>query len=225
MRVTYYGHSCFAVEAGGSRLLFDPFITPNELAGDIDPAAIEADFILISHAHEDHIADAVAIARRTEAMVVSNFEIVQWLARQGVGKVHGLNHGGGCELAFGRVKYVQAVHSSSFPDGSYGGNPGGFVIESSDGAFYYSGDTALTRDMELIRGTTLDFAVLCVGDTYTMGIADAARACDLIGCDRVMGVHYDTFPPIRIDHAAAVKTFSDAGKELRLVPIGGSTEF
>ena len=159
MKVTYYGHSCFAVEAGGKTLLFDPFIRPNPLARGINIDSIAADYILISHAHDDHTDDAIYLAGRTGAMVISGFELAEWFGKQGVSRVHSLGQGGGFNFDFGRVKYVNAVHSSSLPDGTYGGNPGGFVVETRDGNFYYSGDTALTLDMKLIgESTALNFA-------------------------------------------------------------------
>ncbi len=223
MKLTYYGHACFGVEVNRKNLLFDPFIRPNELAKSININSIPADFIFISHGHSDHIADTVDIAKRTGAMVVSNFEIVQWLGKAGLQKLHPLNHGGGVKLDFGRVKFTPAFHSSSLPDGTYGGNPGGFVIESSEGNFYYSGDTSLMSEMTLIgEGTRLNFAVLPIGDNFTMGVDDAVRAADLMGCLKVVGVHFDTFPPIKIDHAAAVKKFEAAGKHLVLLKIGES---
>ena len=225
MNITYYGHSCFAVEVAGRHLLFDPFITPNELARAVDVDSIKADYLFISHAHADHLADAVAIAKRTDATVVSNYEISVWATNQGIAKAHPLNHGGSVKLDFGRAKFVNAVHSSSFPDGSYGGNPGGWVVETAEGSFYYSGDTALTTDMTLIgESTRLKFAALCIGDTFNMGIADAVKAAQLVRCDEILGVHYDTFPPIKIDHAEAVRRFQAAGKTLHLVPIGHSLQ-
>jgi L-ascorbate metabolism protein UlaG (beta-lactamase superfamily) len=225
MKFTSYGHSCFAVETAGKTLLFDPFITPNEAAKCIDPATLRADYILVTHGHFDHIADAAALAKSTGATVVSNFEIVTWLGSQGVEKTQPMNHGGSVTLDFGRVKYVNAIHSSVLPDGTYGGNPGGFVIESADGAFYFAGDTALTLDMQLLAEEfALRFAVLPIGDTFTMGAKDAARAAKLLRCDQVVGVHYDTFPPIRIDHAAARATFAAAGVTLHLPAIGESLD-
>ena len=226
MNLTYYGHSCFAVETGGRTLLFDPFITSNPLASAIDVNAIRADFILVSHAHQDHLADAAGIAKRTGATLIASFEVVQWLSKHGVAKAHGVNHGGGAKFDFGRVKYVNAIHSSSFPDGTYGGNPGGFVVESAEGNFYYSGDTALTMDMKLIgESTKLAFAVLCVGGNFTMDAADAVKAAAFVQCDSIVGVHYDTFPPIKIDHHEAIKTFEAAGKRLHLLKIGETRKF
>ena len=221
MKFTYYGHACFAVEAGGKSLLFDPFISPNPLAKDIDLKKISADFILVSHGHGDHVADVVEIAKRTEAKVIAPFETGSWFETKGVKNVQSMNHGGATKTDFGRVKLTAAIHSSSMPDGSYGGNPCGFVIETRDGNFYYSGDTALTYDMKLIgEQTRLDFAILPIGDFYTMGIDDALRAAEFVGTTRIVGVHYDTFPPITIDHEAAQKAARAAGKELLLPKIG-----
>jgi len=226
MKVHYYGHSCFAVEAGGRTLLVDPFITPNALARQVDSTKVRADYILISHGHEDHLADAVDIARRTGAMVIANFEVICWLEKQGLQKLHAMNHGGAARFDFGRVKLVNAVHSSSFPDGSYAGHPCGFVVETAEGNFYYSGDTALTLDMQLIGQTTpLRFAALCIGDNFTMGAEEAVKAAEFIRCDEILGVHYDTFPPIKIDHAAAVEAFRRAGRRLHLLRPGESRDF
>ncbi len=225
MKFTYYGHACFSVEVAGKTLLFDPFITPNPLARDVDVKEIPADFILVSHGHGDHVADVVAIAKRTGATVIAPFEVGDWFEKKGVNNVQAMNHGGAAATAFGRVKLTAAIHSSSMPDGSYGGNPAGFVIESSDGNFYYSGDTALTLDMKLIaEQTRLSFAVLPIGDFFTMGIHDAMRAADLLGVSRIVGVHYDTFPPIKLDREAARRTAQSAGKELFLPAIGASID-
>ncbi len=221
MKYTCYGHSCFGLETAGKTLLFDPFITPNELARHISLDQIKADYILISHGHFDHMNDAVALAKKTGATVISNFEIVTWLGKQGVEKVHPMNHGGGWDFDFGHVKYVAAVHSSQLPDGSYGGNAGGFVVENGDGAFYFAGDTALTLDMKLIgEEFALRFAVLPIGDNFTMGAEDAVRAADLLNCRSVVGVHYDTFPLIKIDHALTRDTFARADVTLHLPAIG-----
>ena len=226
MKVTYYGHACFAVVVGGKTLLFDPFISGNPLARAIDAKKLPADFILVSHGHGDHVGDAVEIAKRTNALVIANFEVATWLNRQGAPRVHPLNHGGGFQFDFGRAKFVNAIHSSTLPDGTFGGNPGGFVVESPDGNFYYSGDTALTMDMKLIgESTKLKFAALCVGDNFTMGPDDAMKAAEFVRCHEILGVHYDTFPPIKIDHAAAQEKFRAAGRTLHLLQPGETREF
>jgi L-ascorbate metabolism protein UlaG (beta-lactamase superfamily) len=225
MKLTYYGHSCLAVQTGGCTLLFDPFIRPNELARHIDVTQVAADYLLISHGHFDHLADAVEIAQRTGATLIANYEIAVWAGKQGVTRTLPMNLGGSVRGAFGRVRFVPAIHSSSFADGSYAGNPGGFVVESAGGNFYFSGDTALTLDMKLIgERTPLRFAALCLGDTFTMDVTDAIQAAEFIRCPRVVGLHYDTFPPIRINHAEAKAQFRAAGKELLLPAIGETIE-
>lgn len=226
MKVTYLGHSCFQVEANGAKILFDPFISPNPLAaGKVDPAAVQCDYMLISHGHEDHIADALSIAKRTGCTVVSNFEIVTWLAGQGLEKYHPMNIGGAVMLPFGKVKYVNAVHSSMLPDRSYGGNPGGFVIEFGDLCIYYAGDTALHMDMQLLaREFNINHAFLPIGDNFTMGIDDAIAAADLIKCKSVIGMHYNTFPYVRIDSQEARAKFESAGANLTLMEIGETIE-
>jgi L-ascorbate metabolism protein UlaG (beta-lactamase superfamily) len=225
MKLTYFGHACFSVEIAGQTLLFDPFITPNPLAKAIDLEGVAANFILVSHGHGDHVADVKAIAERTKATVIAPFEVGDWFEKQGVKNVQAMNHGGAAKTKFGRVKLTSAIHSSSMPDGSYGGNPCGFVVESSNGNFYYSGDTALTLDMKLVaESTKLKFAVFPIGDFFTMGIDDAIRAADFVGVSKFVGVHYDTFPPIKLDHAAARQAAQAAGLELILPAIGETIE-
>ena len=226
MKVTYYGHSCFSVAVSGKTLLFEPFIPPNPLAKAVDVMKIHPDYILVSHGHEDHMADAVELAKYTNALIIANFEVATWLQKKGAPRVHPMNHGGWAMFDFGPVKFVNAIHSSTMPDGSSGGNPGGFLIETSEGNFYYSGDTALTMDMKLIgESNRLKFAGLCIGDNFTMGTDDAVRAADFIRCKEILGVHYDTFPQIKIDHAVAKEKFKTAGKNLHLLPIGESHDF
>ena len=225
MKLTYYGHACFAVQINGKNLLFDPFITGNPLAKDLHVDHIPADYILVSHGHQDHTLDLVRIAERTGAQVISNFEIIGWLADQGINNGHGMNHGGKYAFEFGQVKYVNAIHSSSFADGTYAGNPGGFVIQSAESAFYYSGDTALTTDMQLIpRFFKLDFAVLPIGDNFTMGYEEALMAAEMVQCQKVVGVHYDTFPPVRLDKEKAQSHFQAAGATLLLPAIGSTID-
>jgi len=226
MNITYYGHSCFGVEVNGKKLLFDPFISPNPLASGIDLKKIGADYILLSHGHEDHIADAESIAKRTGATVVAAYEVAMWLNKKGVEKYHPMNIGGHWFFDFGKVKCVNAVHSSSLPDGSNGGNPMGFLIESSDSNFYYAGDTALTYDMKLIgEFKNIDLAFLPIGSNFTMGVDNAVIAADFISCDRIIGMHYDTFGYIKINHEEAKEKFMNAGKELILMSIGETLNF
>ncbi len=226
INVKYFGHSCFLIEAGGKKLLFDPFITPNELAKDIDVDSVQADYLLVSHGHEDHVADAVSIARRTGAKVISNWEIVNWFGKQGITNSHPMNIGGHWFFDFGKVKCVNAVHSSSLPDGTYGGNPMGFLVESAEKTFYYAGDTALTYDMKLIgEYKKVDFAFLPLGNNFTMGIDNAIIASEFIACDHIIGMHYDTFGYIKIDHQEAVQKFAAAGKSLYLLPVGSDRTF
>ena len=223
MTFTYYGHSCFCVEAGGKKFLFDPFISGNELAREkVDIETIEADYILVSHGHMDHVLDLVAIAKRTGAKVIGCYEVVTWAMGQGITNAHPMNFGT-AHFDFGKLRFVPAWHSSELPDGSYGGNPGGFIVHSSEGNFYYSGDTCLMTDMQLIpRYAKLDFAVLPIGGNFTMDMYDAVLASDFIGCNKIVGVHFDTFGYIRIDHQAANKAFSDQGKQLIIPEIGGT---
>ena len=226
MKLTYFGHSCFQVKLDGATPLFDPFISPNPAASAINVDVLRPDYVLLTHGHSDHVADAERILKNSGATLVSNYEIVTWFAAKGIENAHPLNHGGGHDFPFGRVSYVNAIHSSMLPDGSYGGNPGGFVIKTPGGTFYVSGDTALTMDMKIIGDRHRpDFAVLCIGDNFTMGPDDAALAAEWAGVRHVVGVHYDTFPPIAIDHGKAREAFAKRGIELHLLPIGASIEF
>jgi L-ascorbate metabolism protein UlaG (beta-lactamase superfamily) len=221
MNFTYYGHSCFCVDVKKKKILFDPFISGNELAKDINIAGIDADYILLSHGHSDHIADCIAIAQANDAKVVCSWEIHEWLLKKGISNTHPMNTGGKWDFGDFQVKCVGAQHSSGLPDGSYGGNPMGFIIYSGEGNFYYSGDTALTLDMQLIpQWAKLNFAVLPVGDNFTMGYEDAVKAAKMIDCANIIGVHFDTFGFIKIDHEKAIKAFKNEGCRLQLLTIG-----
>jgi L-ascorbate metabolism protein UlaG (beta-lactamase superfamily) len=225
MRISFHGHSCFTVEISGRRLLFDPYITPNPMATGVDADAVQADLIFVTHGHDDHMHDCEVIARRTGATVVCNFELSQWLRRRGLENLRAINTGGSLEFGFCTVKAVVAHHSSSLPDGSYGGSPLGFACRSQEGCFYYSGDTSLTMDMQLVPSfCPPDIVLLPIGDVFTMGIDDAARAARLLNCRRVVGLHYDTFPAIRIDREAAISHFKKNGLELLLPEPGSSIQ-
>ncbi|UPS91183.1 MULTISPECIES: metal-dependent hydrolase [unclassified Bizionia] len=224
MKITFYGHASLGIEVDGVHILVDPFITGNENAKHIDISTLKADYILLTHAHQDHILDVEAIAKNTDAVIVSNFEIVTHFQNKGL-EGHPMNHGGSWDFEFGVVKYVNAIHTSSFPDGSYGGQPGGFVIEGEHKNIYIAGDTALTMDMKLIPlRTKLDLAILPIGDNFTMGIDDAILASDFVQCDKVLGYHFDTFGYIEIDHEVAKRKFFEKDKDLMLLKIGDSLE-
>ena len=220
MKFTYYGQSCFSIEADGKKFLFDPFIKSNPLAKDIDMTKIEADYILVSHGHGDHVADLVELAKQTDAQVVAMVEVAGWIKSQGIEKVIDINFGTQT-MPFGKLRTVWAVHSSSNPDGSYGGNPAGFVLELEGKQIYFAGDTALTLEMKLLADLYhLDYAILPIGGHYTMGVDDAIMASKFVNCDQVIGVHYDTFPPISIDKKEAVAKFKREDKTLLLPKIG-----
>lgn len=224
MKITFYGHASLGIEIAGKHIIVDPYISPNPKASHIDFNALKADYILLTHAHGDHIADVETIAKNTNATIVSNAEITGYFDKKGF-TTHPMNHGGSWNFDFGKVKFVQAIHSSSFPDGSYGGNPGGFVIEGEHKNIYIAGDTALTFDMQLIPlRTTLDLAILPIGNNFTMDVEDAIIASDFVECEKVLGYHFDTFGYIEINHQEAVKKFFDAGKDLMLLEIGASIE-
>lgn len=225
MKITFYGQNSLSIQVSGKNIIVDPFISGNPLSKDtIDITTLKADYILVTHAHQDHILDVEEIAKNTGATIVSNYEIAIYYQAKGF-KAHPMNHGGSWKFDFGNLKFVNAIHSSCFPDGKNGGQPGGFVIEGEHKNVYIAGDTALTMDMKLIPlRTKLDLAILPIGDNFTMGIEDAILASDFVDCDKVLGVHYDTFGFIEIDHDEAKKKFYDAGKDLMLLEIGDSIE-
>ena len=206
---------------GGKTLLFDPFVTANRLASAVNVDEIEANYIFVSHAHFDHMTDVLRIAQRTGAKVLGNWELYLWFNKSDLQNTHPINPGGQYTFDFGTVKCFAAQHSSSLPDGSYGGVACGFAFQTATGSFYYSGDTGLTLDMKLVaEWTKLDFAVLPVGGGLTMGAEDAIKAARLVGVRKVVGVHYDTFDFIKIDHSKTVEYFSEAGMSLHMLEIG-----
>lgn len=199
--LTWYGHAALGLETGGSHILIDPFFSGNPAA--ITSAdAVQADFILVTHGHGDHLGDTVAIARRTGALVISNFEIASWLGNQGI-KTHPQHIGGGYRHPFGYLKLTPALHGSALPDGSYGGNPAGFLIATNDDKkIYIAGDTGLFGDMKLIGEEGLDLAVIPIGDNFTMGPDDALRAVRLLLPKVVIPIHYGTWELIDQDPLA-----------------------
>jgi L-ascorbate metabolism protein UlaG (beta-lactamase superfamily) len=201
VELTYHSHACFSIAVGDTNLLIDPFLTGNELA-DVSADEVEADYILVSHGHGDHVGDTVAIAQRTGAMTISNYEIQNWLLAQGVAKAHPLHIGGGYDFPFGRVKLTIAHHGSALPDGTYGGNPAGFLLTLAGKKIYHACDTGLFYDMKLIGEEGLDVAILPIGDNFTMGPDDALRAVKLLTPKVVIPIHYDTFDVIRQDPQA-----------------------
>jgi L-ascorbate metabolism protein UlaG (beta-lactamase superfamily) len=223
-KITWYGHAALSVETGGYRLLVDPFLNGNPSAS-ITPDKVEADFILISHGHGDHVGDTVEIAKRTGAMTISNFEIATWLEGKGV-KSHGQHLGGGFNHPFGYLKLTLALHGSALPDGSDGGNPAGFLLTTKDGKkIYLAMDTGLFGDMRLIGEEGVDLAVLPIGDNYTMGPDDALRAVKLIQPRHVIPIHYDTFDLIAQDGEAwARRVEADTSAKVHVLKPGQQFE-
>jgi L-ascorbate metabolism protein UlaG (beta-lactamase superfamily) len=198
INITWYGHACFLIETGKAKLLIDPFITGNPLTP-VQADAVEADYILVSHGHGDHMGDTLDIAKRTGATVISNFEIQNWIVKQGLKNVHPQHIGGGFNYPWGRVKLTIAQHGSALPDGTYGGNPCGFLFYIEGKKIYHACDTGLFFDMKLIGEEGIDLAILPIGDNFTMGPDDALRAVKLIEPGHVVPIHYDTFDVIKQD--------------------------
>lgn len=226
MKITYYGHSCFQIDVNKKILLFDPFITPNPMAAHINIGNIHPDYILITHGHEDHLADAEQIAKQSGAKLISNYEIVTWYEQKGITNNHPMNLGGQKVFDFGTVKMVRADHSSMLPDRSYGGNPAGFVVSFGEHTIYFAGDTDLFSDMKLIGELHQpDMAFLPIGDNFTMDFKSAAIAAEYLGVKEIVGMHYDTFPYIAISKLEALDHFEQKGLQLLLPAIGESLIF
>lgn len=225
IEVTWLGHACWSIATGKHTILVDPFLDASPTAA-AKADEVKADYILITHGHFDHISDAVAIAKRTGATVVSNFEISEWLSKQGVQDVVGMNHGGSTKLPFGRVKMTIAYHSSVLPDGTYGGNPAGYLLTLSEAKIYIAGDTALFSDIKLYGGADLDLAILPIGDLYTMGPEDSIEAIKLVTPKRVLPSHYNTWPPIEQDATAWAAMVREQTKALpEVLELGGKLKF
>ncbi len=200
IELTYYGHSCVGIKGAQASILIDPFLTGNPDAALKAPDA-SPNYVLVTHAHGDHLGDAIAIAKRSGAMLISNFEITTYAQQHGC-TVHPLHIGGGWDFPLGRVKLTIAHHGSSFPDGSYGGNPAGLLITMEGKKIYHAGDTGLFYDMKLIGEAGIDVAFLPIGDNFTMGPADALRAVELIEPAVVIPIHFHAFDVIKQDPQA-----------------------
>ena len=224
VKLTWYSHASFLIETDRAMLVVDPFITDNPLAP-VKADEVQADYIFVSHGHDDHVGDSIPIAKRTGATVVSNYEIQNWLTTQGVEKVHPLHIGGGFDWPWGRVKLTIAQHGSMLPDGSNGGNPGGFLFYIADKKIYHACDTGLFYDMKLIGDEGIDLAILPIGDNFTMGPDDALRAVKLIDPGKVVPIHYNTFEVIKQDpHAWAARVQQETKTEAVVMKPGETLE-
>lgn len=222
MKAIYYGHASVMLELDGNNVLFDPFITPNPQAEKIDINSLKPDYILLSHAHDDHVADVAAIQKNSKAKVLAVVETAMWVNRQDIPEsdIIPFNLGGTVQTDFGSVKMVYALHTNGTPDGQYGGVPVGYVLSTGGKKIYYAGDTALTLEMKLLEPMGIDWAFLPIGGHFTMDVDDAVTAAKFINCKNIIGIHYNTFPPIAIDMDTAKRKFADAGLNLHLPGIG-----
>jgi L-ascorbate metabolism protein UlaG (beta-lactamase superfamily) len=223
MKITAYGHSCFLVETASHRLILDPFLTDNPSAC-ITAKEVRCDYVLLSHGHDDHTGDALAIAKANDATLVANYEIAEYFGAQGA-KTHGMNPGGAFTFPFGRVKLTLAHHTSSLNAGLnpiYLGVACGLLIEADAKRLYHAGDTALFLDMQLIGRVGLDAALLPIGDNYTMGPADAIEALDLLKPKVAVPMHYNTWPAIAQDPAAFAADAAMRGHSVRVLAPGES---
>ena len=223
MELTYYGHSALMITTGSTRLLVDPFITENPLAKSVVAAAdLDPDYILITHAHQDHWGDTVDIALRTGAQVVANYEITSYLMRTaGYDNILPMNTGGSTAFHFGTITMTDALHSSSFEDGSYGGNPNGFILTVEGRTVYLAGDTAPFSEMAWLgEENSIDVAFLPVGDRFTMGTRGSIRAISMLNPKIVVPIHYNTFPEVKIDVDEWVQAVKNSGSRPHVLEAG-----
>ncbi len=221
IKLTWYGHGTVGLDVGGQRLIVDPYLTENPSAA-ITPDKVQADYVLLSHGHFDHVGDAIAVAKRTGATLITNFELANWAEKQGV-KTHAQHIGGGFQYPFGYLKLTQALHGSGLPDGTYGGNPCGFLLTADGKKVYLACDTGLFGDMKLIGEEGIDLATLPIGDNFTMGPDDALRAARLIQAKNIIPVHYNTWELIAQDpNAWAKRVESQTGSKVHVLKPGES---
>jgi L-ascorbate metabolism protein UlaG (beta-lactamase superfamily) len=222
IKITWYSHSTIGLDVGGYKILVDPYFTGNP-AATTTAQDVPADYILVTHGHFDHVGDAAAIAMRTGAMVISNFEIAEWMDKQGVQKTHGQHIGGAHSFPFGNLKLTPALHGSGLPDGTNGGNPVGFLLTPKDGMkIYLSGDTGLFSDMKLIGQEGIDIAFVPIGDNYTMGPDDAYKAVELIMPKHVIPIHYNTWELIAQDAGKWAERVERLGVRVHVLKPGES---
>lgn len=223
MKIIYHGHSFVQVENKNHSVLIDPFISGNP-ASIIKPDEIKCDYIILTHGHGDHISDALAVAKKNKATIISSFEIANYAGANGV-TAHPLGIGGGFNFPFGRVKLTIAHHSSSFPDGTYAGNPAGVLLTIEGKTIYHAGDTGLFYDMKLIgEMNKIDMAFFPIGDNFTMGIDDAVKAAEFVNAGVVVPIHYNTFDIINANPEDFKKKVESIGKKCRIINIGESVE-
>ena len=223
MQITFYGHNSFLFKSDAD-ILVDPFISSNPKAQHVLMEDIKVDYVLITHGHADHLADLDKILSHNDAKIITMVEVASWLAKNGHSRSHSLNFGGIYEFSKETsAKYVQAVHSSSMPDGSYGGHPGSFILKTDDKTIFIAGDTALHSDLKLF-GTlnNIDLAILPIGGNYTMNAEDAVHAAKFLNCSQIIGCHFDSFPEIKIDHKSAISLFKSHQLDLKLMKVGDS---
>lgn len=222
MKAKYYGHSTIELSGNGITVLFDPFISPNEKAKFVNINTLKPNYILLSHCHGDHVADMAVIQKNSDAEVVCIVETGDWVARQGVTaeKITAMNFGGTIQTSFGTAKMVYALHTNATPEGDYAGVSVGYILKFGDKNIYFAGDTALTVEMQLLADAQLDWAFLPIGGFFTMDVEDAIKAAKMIACKNIIGIHYNTFPPISIDEQRAISLFKEAGLNLQLLEIG-----
>ncbi len=223
VKLTWFGHACWSIETPNGTLLLDPFLSGNP-AAPVKADAVKADFIFVSHGHGDHLGDTIAIAKRTGATVISNFEIASYCGKQDC-KAHPLHIGGGHDFSFGRVKLTIAHHGSALPDGSYGGNPCGFLLTIGKTKIYDAADTGLFYDMKLIGDEKLDVALIPIGDNFTMGPDDAVRAAKLLRPKTLIPMHYNTFDLIQQDAGAFAARARRAVPKMKVVVLKPGESF